>query len=490
MTNAPALFRSLLVYGICLPLAVVLGYMLATPLEFRSFGMVVIVLCVLAVPALLRWHHIWLIVAWNTTAVLFFMPGSPQLWMLLAAISLAISILQFTINRNLRFLSVPSVAWPLFFLLAVIVITARLSGGLLAFRMLGGDTYGARKYFTMLAAVMGYFAIISRRIPPKRAGLYVALFLLGAATMVIASLPGVINPAFNFLFLFFPVSNVDALAGQISVVGPVGMPVRVLGMAELGFAVFGVMLARYGVRGVLDLTKPWRLAVFCFFALAALLGGYRSTLIVLLMIFALLFYLEGLHRTRLLLPMIIVFLVGGGLLAAFAGRLPLAVQRTLTVLPFIQLDPVAKMDAEGSTEWRLQLWKDVLPEIPQYLFVGKGYSFSANEQAFARGNLEGFELVGDYHNGPLSVLLPFGIFGAIAFVWLMVAGLRVVYRNYRFGDPAFHQLNGFLFAYFAVKVIFFFAVFGSLHSDLAGFLGLLGLSISLNGGVAKPEVVA
>ena len=488
MTNAPALFRSLLVYGICLPLAVVLGYMLATPLEFRSFGMVVIVLSVLAVPALLRWHHIWLIVAWNTTAVLFFMPGRPQLWMLLAAISLAISILQFTINRNLRFLSVPSVAWPLLFLLAVIVITARLTGGLLAVRVLGGDTYGARKYFTMLAAVMGYFAIISRRIPPKRAGLYVALFLLGAATMVIASLPGVINPAFNFLFLFFPVS-VDALAGQISVVGPVGMPVRVLGMAELGFAVFGVMLARYGVRGVLDLTKPWRLAVFCFFGLASLLGGYRSTLVVLLMIFALLFYLEGLHRTQLLLPMIIGLLAGGGLLAAFAGRLPLAMQRTLTVLPFIQLDPVARMDAEGSTEWRLQLWKDLLPEIPQYLLVGKGYSFSANEQAFTRG-MESFELVGDYHNGPLSVLLPFGIFGAIAFVWLLVAGLRVVYRNYRFGDPAFHHLNAFLFAYFAAKVIFFFAVFGSLHSDLAGFLGLLGLSISLNGGVAKPEVVS
>ena len=107
----------------------------------------------------------------------------------------------------------------------------------------------------------------------------------------------------------------------------------------------------------------------------------------------------------------------------------------------------------------------------------------------ARGT-ESFELVGDYHNGPLSVLLPFGIFGAIAFVWLMVAGLRVVYQNYRFGDPAFHHLNAFLFAYFAAKVIFFFAVFGSLHSDLPVFLGLLGLSISLNGGVAKPEVVS
>jgi hypothetical protein len=103
-------------------------------------------------------------------------------------------------------------------------------------------------------------------------------------------------------------------------------------------------------------------------------------------------------------------------------------------------------------------------------------------------NTESFELVGDYHNGPLSVLLPFGMFGAIAFIWLLVAGVRVLYHNYKFGDPDYQNINTFLFGYFVAKVIFFMAVFGSLHSDLPMFLGLLGLSISLNGGVAKPAV--
>ena len=102
--------------------------------------------------------------------------------------------------------------------------------------------------------------------------------------------------------------------------------------------------------------------------------------------------------------------------------------------------------------------------------------------------MESTELVGDYHNGPLSVLLPFGMFGAIAFVWLLVAGVRVLYHNYKFGDPAYQNINTFLFAYFIAKVIFFLGVFGGLHGDLPVFLGLLGLSISLNGGVAKPAV--
>jgi O-antigen ligase len=122
--------------------------------------------------------------------------------------------------------------------------------------------------------------------------------------------------------------------------------------------------------------------------------------------------------------------------------------------------------------------------------VGKGYSFSQTERAQAamRGGLESTEMSGDYHNGPLSVILPFGLFGAIAFIWLLVAGLRVLYQNYRFGDPALHNINTFLFTLYIVSAIYFIAVYGQFRSEIHGFLGLIALGISLNGGVAKPAV--
>ena len=486
MTNAPALFRSLLVYGICLPLAVILGYLLATPLDFSSLGVEVLVLAVLAVPLLLRWHHIWLIAAWNSTAVVFLVPGRPQVWMLLAGISLTISILQSALNRNMRFLSAPLVAWPLLFLTLVVLITARLTGGI-GLRLFGGETYGGKHYITILATVIGYFAIINRRIPPKRAGLYVALFFLGAGTMAIANLAGVINPRFNFLFMVFPVVSLDDLTNQNTIVGPTGFMPRLFGLAPLGLAGYCLMLARYGIRGVFDAAKPWRLGVLCLSVLVSMLGGFRSTSILLVMTLALLFYLEGLHRTRLLLPVLLVLLASVGLVTLFAARLPYPIQRSLAFLP-IPLDPMVRLDTEASTQWRVQMWQEVLPEIPQYLLVGKGYSFSATDQWLARG-VKGTELVGDYHNGPLSVIMTFGLFGSFAFVWLLIAGIRVVYRNWRFGDPGLGYVNTFLYAYFLAKVIFFFTIFGALHSDLPLFLGLLGLSISLNGGVAKPGVV-
>jgi O-antigen ligase len=231
------------------------------------------------------------------------------------------------------------------------------------------------------------------------------------------------------------------------------------------------------------------LIVFCLFVPIALLGGFRSTFVLLLMTIALLFYLERLHQTRLLVPAVFAFFGLAGLLAVFAPQLPLPIQRSLAVVPFIQIDPLVRLDAESSTGWRLEVWRDTLPEVPQHLLIGKGYGFSAAEQFDLRNQLAGTEMVGNYHNGPLSVIIPFGILGAIGFVWFVVAGLRVFHQNYQFGDPALHYINAFLFAYFIAKIIFFFGVFGSFHSDMPLFLGMVALSISLNGGVAKPVVV-
>ncbi len=71
-------------------------------------------------------------------------------------------------------------------------------------------------------------------------------------------------------------------------------------------------------------------------------------------------------------------------------------------------------------------------------------------------------------------------------MWFIIAATKAVYANYKYGDPEYDVVNRFIFAYFVARVIFFFAVFGSLYSDLALFTGLVGLSVSMNGGVARP----
>jgi len=496
MSNASALFRSLIVYGLCLPLAVCLGYLLATPLDLTTMTVVGIILFILMVPLFLRWHHAWLIATWNMSAVLFFLPGRPSVWMAMVAISFSIGVLQYAINRNVKFLHVPSVTRPLLFLSIVVLITMRLNGGI-GLKTFGGSSYGGKNYIEIFAAIIGYFALTSRQIPPNRVGLYVSLFFLGVATMAIGDLPLVLPQSFNFLYLVFPLLQTGALAQQgVSVAGPVGGATRVTGLGFLGLALFAVMLARYGVRGVfLEPAKSWRAIVFVLILFIGLLGGFRSVVIVFVMTLAVLFFLERLYQTRLLLILAIATILGGALIAAFANRLPFAVQRSIAFLP-VNIDPVARMSAAATTDWRLQMWREVLPEVPRYLILGKGYAFSGQEMAFiqsdprrAGSGLESTILAGDYHNGGLSVIIPFGIFGLLGFLWFLWAGLRVTYQNLQFGDPANRCANTYLFAAFFVKTIFFFTIFGGLSSDLLMFTGLVGLSVSLNGGVAKPAVV-
>jgi len=317
----------------------------------------------------------------------------------------------------------------------------------------------------------------------------VGLFFLGALTAGVGNLAPLVNPAFYFLFLPFPV---DSSAIQIINSEATIFDTRLGGLPIASSAVFCFMLAHYGIRDIFNLKKWWRLPLlFCVVAVT-LLGGFRGILIMFILSFAILFYLEGLANTRLLPALVLFALLGGVLMIPLTSHLPIAMQRALSFLP-LDVDPIARDGARASTQWRLDMWKHLLPQIPQYLLVGKGYAIDASElnmmqAGMTQGNSgsEGAELAGDYHNGPLSVIIPFGIFGVIGFLWLIFASFRVLHRNYKFGDPLYKKANTFLFAYFIARTVAFFFMFGSLYSELVVFTGLVGLSISLNNGVAKP----
>jgi O-antigen ligase len=265
-------------------------------------------------------------------------------------------------------------------------------------------------------------------------------------------------------------------------------------MKALSTALYCFMLSRYGIRGIFSIQTPWRVIVLILVVAVGMLGGFRAMVIIFAMVFAMQFFLEGLHKTRLVLPMACFGLLGAVVLVAVAPKLPVTYQRALSFLPLQGLDARATLDAEGSAEWRFRIWKSVLPRIPEHLLLGTGYSLSRKDYGFLFSTSEGSTLeqdwdstvVGDYHNGPLSVILTFGIWGTIAFVWFLVAAIRVLVANYRYGAPELQIINTFLLAAFAAKTILFLVVFGGLHGDMLHFAGYVGLSVSLNGGVCRP----
>ena len=134
----------------------------------------------------------------------------------------------------------------------------------------------------------------------------------------------------------------------------------------------------------------------------------------------------------------------------------------------------------------------MLPSVPKYLLLGKGYALSQLDLQIATStsfhyisDVDSVDIVGNYHSGPLSVVIPFGIWGVIAIIWFWIACIRALYDNYHYGDPPLRNINIFLFAYFIAKVLSFLIVFGGLYGDMQGFIGIIGLSVSLNGGIRR-----
>jgi hypothetical protein len=487
MNNSAAILRALIVYAICIPLAIVVGAVavsMANSPSYSNFGAIGVLALVLAVPILLRWHHPLLVLSWNLPLVVFFLPGRPAVYLPLMMVSLGISILQRAINKDMRFIAVPQITLPLACLALVALGTAKMTGGI-GLHALGDPVMGGKKYVYLLAGILGYFALTARRIPAQQARRYVAMFFLGGCVSALGDLIAFIPASLYFLFLIFP-PDFYAYTGSENTM-------RFAGVATMSTAIFYYMLARYGINGIFRSGKLWRLVAFIGFSTLVFFGGFRGMLLSCVLIFLIQFFIEGMHRTKLL-PLF----VAAGLLAAMvclplANHLPNTFQRVISFLP-VDIDPGVRADAQASMDWHVVMWKGLLPQVPSHLILGKGYAITQQDaQLMGAGTAfrsidpgeQSLALSGDYHSGPLSVILPFGIWGAIAFVWFLIAGIWALNRNRHYGDPTLQTVNTFLFTSFVAKIISFIFIFGALSSDMAAFAGLLGLSISLNGGVCR-----
>ncbi len=495
MASTFAISRSHLIYGVCLPVAVVIGYLLAEPLESGSIAVVVLVMSILSIPLFMRWHHPLLVFSCNALILPYFLPGRPELWMVMTLISLFFSLLNRSIGQDVQFFKVRSVSYSLVFLCAVVLFTAWLTGGV-GLAAFGSSSIGGKKYVGVLAAAALYFALATPEIKPNRGKLYIALFFLSALVSLVSYAAVIGGKPFYFLVEFFPIETA-LREGSYSQEPPGAEEGSRFGtLAGPALGLFCLLMAMYGARGVLDLKRPWRL-VFLFLAVVGCaLGGFRSEMIVFVATYAALFYMEGLFRTRYAMIALFAIVLGGAFLMLDGRSLPYPIQRSLSFLPGINLDPMVRQDAEGSTAWRLQIWKRMLPEVPKYLIKGKGYAMNPEELMMlqaTRGEVailsqEGAVLSGDYHSGPLSLIIPFGILGVVAFGWFLTASVKVLHQNYLYGDPAYANINRFLLSYFVVKIIFFLTIFGGFSSDMAVFAGLIGISVSMNGGVRRlPE---
>jgi hypothetical protein len=487
MNNAPAILKSLVIYAVCVPLAVIVGYTLTDPMDYSTFAYAGVLVLILIFPLLLRWHYPLLLFSLNASVYMFFIKGRPEMWIVMVALSLGISLLERAMNSQMQFIRVPQMNWPLVCMLAVVVFTAKLTGGF-GMRSFGSDVGGGQKYIWLTVGILSYFALTARRIPPERAGWYLGLFLLGGITRAIGELYPITPSFLHFIFWLFPPGAFDPTQSF-------ELGVTRLGEVSLAASAFVFWLAaRYGLRGIFLSGKLWRPVIFIVASMMIFLGGFRLTLLSYLFTMGLMFYLEGLHRTRAMMVFVMMGMLGIVIIIPLASHLPFTFQRSLAFLP-LNISLEARQAAEGSSEWRIEMWKALLPQVPHYLLLGKGYAISAEDfQNMGRDvafhsvdpSQQGLALAGDYHNGPLSVVIPFGIWGVIVFLWFMIACSRAMYCNFRYGDESLRTINTYLWASFLFLSFRFLFLYGTMTGDGRVFAMTAGFSIALNGGVCRP----
>ena len=492
MTNPAVAKRMLITYAICIPVAALMGFLLTNPLDYGTLGFIGLVLLLLVSPILIKWHYPLMVFALGCPMVCFFLVGRPPLGQVMVLLSLGLAIVERTTNSEKRFISVPVMIWPLVFIFGVVVMTAKLTGGI-GFHSLGGDTGGGQKYLAVFVGIATYFALSSQKIPRARWKFYLGLYVLSGLAGVFSDLFPVLPSPLNLINLLFPPSiSLDKD--------------MVLGTSRLGAlsGAFGIvptyLLARYGLRGIFGTSRLWRPVLFLVCVALTMLGGFRSVVSWYALLIILMLFLEGLHRTRVAALLVIIGLMGAMLLGVFSDRLPFTFQRALCFLPF-NWQTEAVMDAQASSDWRHGIWRAMWPKVPGYLLLGKGFALNAEDYqnigtgAFANirashldASEEALAISSDFHSGPLSTLIPFGLWGAIGMIWLMAATIFCLYRNYKYGGAELQVFNAYLLACGLALMFNFFFIFGAVPNDVNGLARLAGLSVAMNWGVARRPV--
>ena len=171
MPSSSLASRTQILIGLCIPLAVLIGFFLAEPLDVKTLAVLLGVVGVLLLPLALRWHHPLLILSWNAAITPAWLPGSPPLWMLLSLICFMLLLASRSIREQSVADQVGYVTVPLIVLLGVVLLTAVVTGGI-GIRTLGGESYGGRGYVFIIGSVIGYFALTAHRVKPVRVEAY------------------------------------------------------------------------------------------------------------------------------------------------------------------------------------------------------------------------------------------------------------------------------------------------------------------------------
>jgi hypothetical protein len=362
---------------------------------------------------------------------------------------------------------------------------------------------GGRPYFAILLACCGFWVLQHVTIKPKLAKLLPALMCFGSVANALSGLVGYFAPNLGYRLAtlysgFLPSGEANSL----------DMPNDSRVERHQYLAGFGVEVG----RAVISYVNIFKVIFFqnfilsvCFFAslVAILLSGFRSNLIGWLFAIALASYIRG--GVRHLIPLVAAGLAGVVMIVVLqtAGlSVPLAAQRALSLIP-ISWDSRASLDAKGSIDWRVDMWRLALTS-DRYIknkVLGDGFGFDPAElraqttlTAFRMDTSYGlqdyFMVTGDYHSGPVSAIRFVGYIGLFLFTALLIANARYAWKIIESAKKtAFLPLALFSGIVAVYHPICFWLIFGGYGGDFVQAIFTLGMLNLIDRSIKKENAI-
>lgn len=353
---------------------------------------------------------------------------------------------------------------------------------------------GGRPYFEIGMAFAAYLILSRVRLSDLVARIFPWFMVVPTVAVGAAEVASRLVPSFGQL-----ASSVYTGIGGGTGIG--GMPTEEQRLGEtrftglLGSGVIGVqaLCARYSPITLISPFHPVRTLLFAAALAAIFLSGFRSAILYAMVAFLLSAVLR--RQARDLWLASAAAAIGLILLVSLQGsviQLPITMQRSLSWLPG-DWNEEAVRDAQGSTEWRLDMWKWAWEDtrIMRDKVWGQGFGFTLDDMnlianallagqsggAFLGGSYqESFMIMGSFHSGPLSTIKVLGVVGLLLYYPLMVYMAVLAWRLCRraYGTKSFT-----LALFIGIPIIYepfnFVFIFGGIDSNYPRMLFWAGL---------------
>jgi hypothetical protein len=433
---------------------------------------------------LLLGRKIWLLIPFLVAIDLNLrIPGQPSTLLIAQFLVLGFSMILLLMRRlpfRLRFTELEW--WGVLLALFVVQVYVRNPVGLYIF---GGETVGAKPYVLFVITLVTSGLLAGLRVPPSELKTALRLSIFG----------GLINLGVSIIGRFVPVvgfwTGVNYYGGEkdYSDAGEMvdtGQATREYFLMILGKNL-SLWISSFKSPLMACFHPVWGFLVLLSIAAATFSGFRNSVAIVGLTYFVGLCYRGG------FISIVISTLMGILAVAVLAvvnatAPLPPNIQRALTFLPGTWEQRYV-LDAESSTKWRVDIWKEVLlsDRWISHKFLGDGLGFTARELAYQGSvtdkrrtgiGITGFDFQresilasGDYHSGPVQTVRVIGYLGLIAMLLFQIRlAVHAHHQIIRCRGTEWFPLALFIGIPLIWNPVFFFLVFGDFKSQAATLL--------------------